>query len=233
MEQHGCAKKNEAFRHSEGHHGIEKEKRMGTRNITRVIYMQQIIVNQYCQWNGYPTGHGLKVLEFAKKYCCDKDKLYDFKDRILKSCLLVAKGGRYTVVGAPINKKLEALDELKHSNKFTSWEDLIMNGVVFKRDVRDYLSASRDTGSEILDWLMMYEPEGMPFYATDYDYQMGMELDWQIEGMYTINLDVDLVTINWHGAIRTFTFSKLKNLSETDIKAEMEAFENEENSRNE
>ena len=202
---------------------------MGTRNITRVIYKKQIIINQYCQWDGYPTGHGLEVLEFAKKYCCDEAKLKDFKNRLEKSCLLVAKGGWVTSVGAPMTDKINKLWKLKYSRAFTSWDKLITEGAVAKNDVRDYLAASRDTGSDILLWLMQNEPDGMAFYATDYDYQMELALDWQIEGMYVIDLDSEIITIDWHGALRTFTFSKLKNMEELDIKAEMEAFEMEDN----
>ena len=201
---------------------------MGTRNITRVIYKKQIIVNQYCQWDGYPTGHGLNVLEFAKEYCWDKDNLRDFKNRLDKSCLLVAKGGKVSCVGAPWTDKIEKIGNLKYSKAFTNWKQLIEEGAIAKNDVRDYLAASRDTGSDILLWLMKNEPNGMAFYATDYDYQMELALDWQIEGMYIINLDVDLVTIDWHGAIRAYTFKKLEDMTMEQIKAEMEEFEREE-----
>lgn len=206
---------------------------MGTRNITRVIYKKEIIVNQYCQWDGYPTGHGLSVLEFVKKYCCVADQLKEFKKRLAVSCLLKAESGKYTYTGAPATKTVRELDEIKYNNysqnwnsasEFT-WEKLIKEGTVTKHQVREFLTASRDTGSDILKWLMVNEPHGMTFYTTEYDLNMKPELDWQIEGMYIIDLDNNTVTIDYHGKCREYTFKRVAEMDEEQMETEMKDME--------
>lgn len=39
---------------------------MGTRGITEVIFQNQIVVSQYGQWDHYPMGQGLIVLNFLR-----------------------------------------------------------------------------------------------------------------------------------------------------------------------
>ena len=206
---------------------------MGTRNITRVIYKKEIIVNQYCQWDGYPTGHGLSVLEFVKKYCCVADQLKEFKKRLAVSCLLKAESGKYTCTGAPLTKNVIDLDEIKYNTysqnvKYAvgfTWEKLIKDGTVTKHQVREYLTASRDTGSDILKWLMANEPHGMTFYTTGEDLEMKPEFDWQIEGLYIIDLDKKTVTICYHGNSKVYTFSQVGSMDEEQMESEMKNME--------
>jgi len=40
---------------------------MGTRNLTCVFHDGKYKLAQYCQWDGYPKGQGLKVLNFLRK----------------------------------------------------------------------------------------------------------------------------------------------------------------------
>lgn len=40
---------------------------MGTRNLTSVIQSKKVKIAQYGQWDGYPEGQGLTVLDFLKK----------------------------------------------------------------------------------------------------------------------------------------------------------------------
>jgi hypothetical protein len=47
---------------------------MGTRNLTMVIIDKQTKVAQYGQWDGYPEGQGIIVLEFLRKENMDKFK---------------------------------------------------------------------------------------------------------------------------------------------------------------
>lgn len=42
---------------------------MGTRNLTIVKHKGEYKVAQYGQWDGYPSGQGLTVLEFARSLC--------------------------------------------------------------------------------------------------------------------------------------------------------------------
>lgn len=40
---------------------------MGTRNLTCVVLNGEFKIAQYCQWDGYPAGQGLGVLNFLQK----------------------------------------------------------------------------------------------------------------------------------------------------------------------
>lgn len=39
---------------------------MGTRNLTVVVFNGEIRVAQYGQWDGYPSGNGVKILDFVR-----------------------------------------------------------------------------------------------------------------------------------------------------------------------
>lgn len=199
---------------------------MGTRNITRVILDHQIVVDQYCQWDGYPTGQGENVLQFVKEYC-QGDSLEEFKKRLHNSTLFLAKAGKACFTGARPSPVLDKMYRIKYGAVSTPdlWKQCIESGTVTQREVTYFLSASRDTGSDILYWLMAYEPDGMIFYTTDYIYNMKYELDWQIEGMYVINLDEEIVTIDYHGKIMVYTFKEVQAMTEDGIMKEMEDFE--------
>ena len=200
---------------------------MGTRHITRVIYKEEVIIDQYGQWDGYPTGQGMNVMQFVKEYCADK-KLQEFKERLEKSCLLMAVGGRYCFTGAPITDSLNKVEKLRHKNRYSSdwWKDPDVGCT--KRELREYMAASRDTGSDILYYLMEREKDGMQFYTDEYTHKMTKELDWQIEGMFIVDLDNELVTIDWHGSTREYSFSRVQQMENKQIEKEMEEFEKEE-----
>lgn len=54
---------------------------MGTRNLTFVIDKEgQVKVAQYGQWDGYPSGQGATILEFAK----DKEKMQKLESALNK-----------------------------------------------------------------------------------------------------------------------------------------------------
>ena len=52
---------------------------MGTRNLTMVISNGETKVAQYGQWDGYPSGNGVIVLEFLTSTNLD-----DFKKKLSK-----------------------------------------------------------------------------------------------------------------------------------------------------
>lgn len=200
---------------------------MGTRNITKVVMNEQIVVCQYCQWDGYPTGQGFDVMEFVKEYC-GGDKLKEFKKRLDNSCLMLAKAGKTCYTGAPVTNALRKIDQLRYEDHDHSdgWlKKYLEEGSVTQQEVREYMAASRDTGPDILTYLMESEPEGMVFYTDDYSYNMSLDLDWQIEGMFIINLDEEAVAISWHGKVRSYTFERVRGMTDKEIEDEMKDFE--------
>ena len=72
---------------------------------------------------------------------------------------------------------------------------------------------------------MVNEPHGMTFYTTEYDLNMKPELDWQIEGMYIIDLDNNTVTIDYHGKCREYTFKRVAEMDEEQMETEMKDME--------
>lgn len=40
---------------------------MGTRNLTCVVHDKKIKVAKYCQWDGYPEGQGIIILDFLRE----------------------------------------------------------------------------------------------------------------------------------------------------------------------
>ena len=40
---------------------------MGTRNLTCVVLNGEYIVAKYCQWDGYPSGQGVEILNFLRE----------------------------------------------------------------------------------------------------------------------------------------------------------------------
>lgn len=57
---------------------------MGTRNLTMVMVDRQYRIAQYGQWDGYPNGQGVDVLEFARKRLAKKAGREAFKDRLAR-----------------------------------------------------------------------------------------------------------------------------------------------------
>jgi hypothetical protein len=60
---------------------------MGTRNLTCVYYKKEYKVAQYCQWDGYPSGQGLGILNFLKQ----KGNLLKLKRNLNKCKFLTEK----------------------------------------------------------------------------------------------------------------------------------------------
>ena len=210
---------------------------MGTRNITRVICDGSVAVEQYCQWDGYPTGHGLEVLLFVKNYC--DDMLESFREKLMDSSLYMHKrGGGCTYTGAPYIKsifnKVGKLDGAFYESASSDViEKAVKNGDLTVEEASVYLTASRDTGSYVLYWLMRPDVKRMVFYTDQYLSEINDDLDWQIEGLYTINVDEKWVEINYHGYKRRYDFEDVFKMSEQEITDEMKDMEKKEGDEDE
>lgn len=197
---------------------------MGTRNITRVVNNGKVVVEQYCQWDGYPTGQGNEVMFFVNEYC--GDKLDELKEKVENSSLYCHKSGSGTYTGSPYWKKLfekiSALDGVMYGiASYKVIQRAVGAGKLTVSEAGEYLIATRDSGPKVLHWLMRGDVKGLTFYTDDYLSGIDDKLDWQIEGMYTLNLDKEWVEINYHGYKRRYKFEDVVAMTKPEIEAEM------------
>lgn len=163
---------------------------MGTRGITEVIYNDKIVVSQYGQWDHYPSGQGVTILNFlSNKVNIDK----------LKNSL-------------NLHLTYEASDEeLKkiYANYFR--EDGMGTFEDGKRFGEDYPSLTRDTGGEILS-VIANATEPIPL-VLDKEFK---DDDLFCEGIYTINLDEETFTTEYGGETLTLTFKEVREITNDD-----------------
>ena len=207
---------------------------MGTRNITRVISDGQVRINQYCQWDGYPTGRGLSVLLFAR------DLTQNYQIEVLKNYLRTTqlinsdKAALYhrTCTGAPKGSKLK--DNLDFVSEYQrcegvygceAVEQLMKKGLLSANEAKEYVVASGDFGSDILKFILKHKPEEMKFYTDDYLSDIPPEGDRQIEAVYLLDLDNKNVQIWWHGTGVSYSFSQLVESTEDNLRNEMRKLE--------
>lgn len=200
---------------------------MGTRNITRVVYKEHVAVEQYCQWDGYPTGQGCVVMLFVQKYY---PKIEDLKDRLDRSHLFMTLHGDCSFTGAPYEEGLydklcKASGEKYFKPDNETIGELLDEGKVTLDDATRYIIQSRDSGPQVLYWLMERCEKGANFYTEKYLNEINDELDWQIEGLFTIDLDKETVTINYHGRSRTYGLADVAGMTEKQIEDEMKNME--------
>lgn len=55
---------------------------MGTRNLTLVKQNNETKIAQYGQWDGYPSGQGVTILDFLQNN--NEDNYFDFRERVSK-----------------------------------------------------------------------------------------------------------------------------------------------------
>ena len=111
---------------------------MGTRNLTAVYIDGSYKVAQYGQWDGYPEGQGMNILQFLR----DKMDEGTFKKALRNSTFI----------------KPEVLTTLWRSYGVDEQGIVSMENADKMR--RDHPEYSRDTGSNILE-LIQNHPEGM------------------------------------------------------------------------
>jgi len=136
---------------------------MGTRHLTFVKLNGEYKVAQYGQWDGYPEGQGVTVLEFIRNNQ-HKDKLESFKEKV-QLCRWISETEK-----ASINAD-------------------IRSGKVNLE--RDYPWLWRDAGAEVLEMIRKSESGLMLLngfeFAFDHifcEYIWGVDLDNNIFGAY-------------------------------------------------
>lgn len=106
---------------------------MGTRNLTMVISNGETKVAQYGQWDGYPSGNGVIVLDFLTKTNLD-----DFKKKLNK------------VIFVNGNKEKEIENWLKSIGSENGW----LTGEQSNLYQKKYPYLTRDNGANILQMIM-------------------------------------------------------------------------------
>lgn len=106
---------------------------MGTRNLTIVQSKGEYKVAQYCQWDGYPEGQGVTVLEFLRSLT--KTKLSEFTKKV-NACTFLA------------DEKIEKLWE-----SFGAKDGMVSmdNAEKFKKK---YAHLDRDMGAKVLNYIL-------------------------------------------------------------------------------
>ena len=127
---------------------------MGTRNLTAVYLDGEYKVAQYGQWDGYPRGRGMTVLNFLRSM--DEEKF----------------------TSALRNSSFISGDELTALWKQYGADD---NGSILLDDAarmdRDYPQFSRDTGADIL-YMVQNHPEGLKLQDSISFAADGMFCEW-------------------------------------------------------
>ncbi len=120
---------------------------MGTRNLTMVISKGETKVAQYGQWDGYPSGQGVNILEFLKVLVNDKKEKKQLLEEHKKSGWARDNAKQFlSLKNLSIENFKESLDSISF---FTEEEINILNENTSKSfEDRPYLS--RDVASEVL-----------------------------------------------------------------------------------
>ena len=106
---------------------------MGTRHLIAVMKNNDYKVAQYGQWDGYPEGQGVKVLNFLKE-----NNIEEFKEKISK-CKFIEDDSFFERIYRELN--------IEPKNGFITMDDVDK----FKRK---YPQLDRDMGADILNFIM-------------------------------------------------------------------------------
>ncbi len=136
---------------------------MGTRNLTVVVKDGEYKVAQYGQWDGYPSGNGVEILEFLRK---------NFAELIDKLHLV------QWITDEEQDKTWEGIK----SDPTSHWVDFHEASAHEKL----YPELSRNTGARILDLILNFEPtEDKPvlkiYNAIDFASSPSCEWAWVID----------------------------------------------------
>lgn len=141
---------------------------MGTRNLTLVQKDNKIKVAQYGQWDGYPSGNGIIILDFLKT-----SNLETFKNRLDNVRIINDEELKnlWVECGADPNSSFVTLD-------------------VSKMFGERYPSLSRDIGAGILDFILKSQKEVL--LTNSYNFAKdGLFCEWA----YLINFDTNKLEV--------------------------------------
>ena len=147
---------------------------MGTRGITEVIYNDKLVVSQYGQWDHYPSGQGITVLNFLR----DELNIDKLKANLMLHLTYEASDEELKKIYA------EYFDEQGRGS--------MADGEAFGKA---YPSLTRDTGAEILSVIANAKTDPIPLTLEPQSFRDDRLF---CEGVYTINLDDETFTTRYN-----------------------------------
>ena len=181
------------------------------------------VVCQYCQWDGYPTYTGIKLLEFLR----DAD-LSQFK-RALENTTIKVSSYEDAVSYTGSTKDYSAFSDVVYAAKRTlqeqnnDWPEpeqifayLSEQDTVSEEDLENYWLWTRDTGCHVLPLIyhrsLEKPPLELPAMADEYN----GDYAWDIQGIYVLNLDDQTLKMTYNGYTCMFDMDKLpSNIEKT------------------
>jgi hypothetical protein len=161
---------------------------MGTRNLTKVIDKNgEVVVAQYGQWDGYPTGQGVSMLSFISEY-----GMLDKISKALAKCRWIEQ--------AEIDQMWFRFQEV---TKFAEAREDYQGFHII------YPSLSRDTGSDILKVIVYSNEDVMLSDESSFENDGLM-----CEGIYTLNYQTREFTSWFNGDTVTVSIDKLPTVEE-------------------
>lgn len=161
---------------------------MGTRGLTIVKVDGETKVAQYGQWDHYPSGQGVTVLDFLKNFNEEQ-----FRNQ-LKKCQFID------------NKKQEEIDHyLKSIGSNNGWMSIEQSELYHVK----YPYLSRDHGAGILN--LINESEDETIWIQD---SIDFKNQYPCEGVYTVDLDNRTFTIEWDDYEYVFNINDLPTTEE-------------------
>lgn len=204
---------------------------MGTRNKTMLIKNGKTIINQYGQWDGYPTGASATIVNFLKEN--GKEALEDIvkklkpvevkENKVILSEMTLSFSKDYSDIQKYIDH-----DE---NGKYKQWnlegcdEPFYFSSLPVKNQVEilsekfdyekfsTYLMLTRNTGYKVFDVMKClsdkFPEKEIPVIYDDYD-------GFDIEAKNIINLDTNTYTIDWHNKIYHFDLDNLPDMEKLE-----------------
>lgn len=204
---------------------------MGTRNITSVIMNNNQVVCQYCQWDGYPSYTGTKVLEFLRDVDLDR-----FKNSLANTQISVSSyddaltyTGSTKDVDSIFQSVMKEQSTLNSSRKpeesfigtYETVKHMLETNQLTPQQADDFLVSTRDTGCEILSYLYdrALDRPALQLFAIEDEYNGNYSFD--IQGIYVIDLDKMSVRMQYNGYAREYSIHDLPQ----QIDLEMQIYE--------
>lgn len=159
---------------------------MGTRNLTKVIKDGELVVAQYGQWDGYPSGQGLTGF-FA----------------VTKDDVMASLEANLSLLYYPSEDEQREMAKPFWDGHADGWMTLDSGKAYGEK----YPSLTRDTCTEIL-YVIANATEPVPI-SLDPEFENDGVF---CEGVYEVNLDNKTYTSKYNGIIVTLTFDEAKEL---------------------